>query len=197
MNPSINERDMKRIIREVDDVPMFMKIHSGSVGDILQPLLYGFLRLHTCKNPGCRKFSFLKCQECRNVHYCGKECQVQDWSRHMDKCQKAQGHYVRLFLIPKLIQLEIESIHGNELLSFEVFIKEISYKVFETLYDSLKSPAFSFLFGENSRFASRDVSQLVRRRGIKNQSWESFQKQYFEAFGKQWDSKFLKKVAIS
>ena len=115
----------------------------------------------------------------------------------MDICQKARDFRVRMFLIPKLIQSEIESIHGNELPSFEVFYKELSYKMFEALYDSLKSPAFSFLFDENSKFASRDVSQLVRRRGIKSQSWESFQKQYFEAFGKQWDSKLLKKAAFS
>ena len=191
MNPSINERDMKRIIREVDDVPMFMKIYSGSV-DFLQPLLYEFLMLHTCKNPGCRKFSYLKCQECRNFHYCGKECQVQDWIRHRDKCQKIGGDLVETFLIPKLIQSEIESIHGNELLAFEVFMKELSYKLFEALYDSMKTPAFSFLFKENSIFASYDVSLLVKRRGIKSQSWESFQKQYFKACGKEWDSKLLK-----
>ena len=114
----------------------------------------------------------------------------------MDICQKARDFRVRMFLIPKLIQSEIESIHDNELLSFEVFYKEVSYKLFEALYDSLKSPKFSFLFAENSEFPSCDVSQLVRRkRVIKSQSWESFQKQYFEAFGKQWDSKLLKELA--
>ena len=197
MNTSVNERDMKRIIREIDDVPMFIKIHSGAAGDILQHLLSHFLLFHTCRNPGCNNFTYLKCQECRYTHYCGKECQDQDWSRHRDICQEVGDLLVRTFLIPKLIQSEIESINGNEPLSFEVFEKELSYKVFEKLYDSLKSPAFSFLFGENSKFASRDVSQLVRRRGIKSQSWESFQKQYFEAFGKQWDSKLLKKAAFS
>ena len=176
---------------------MFMKIHSGAAGFILQDLFYRFLLYHTCVNPECKNFTYLKCQECRHTHYCGKECQDQDWSYHRDKCQEMGDFRVRTFLIPKLIQSEIESIHGNEPPSFEVFEKELSYKVFEKLYDSLKSPAFSFLFEENSYFASRDVSQLVRRRGIKSQSWVSFQKQYFEAFGKQWDLKPLKTVVFS
>merc|ERR1712025_1014296 len=71
MNPSVYERDMKRIIRKIDDVLMFLKIHSGAAGDILEPLLYGFLLSHRCENRGCKKFTYLKCQECRADHYCG------------------------------------------------------------------------------------------------------------------------------
>ena len=197
MNPSVNERDMKRIIREIDDVPMFIKIHSGAAGNILRTLLYEFLQSHRCENPGCKKFTYLKCQECRITHYCGKECQVQDWSRHRDVCEEEGRVLVKTFLIPKLIQSEIESILGNKLLTFEVFYKELSYKLFEALYDSMKTPALSFLFKENSIFASYDVSLLVKRRGIKSQSWESFQKQYFKACGKEWDSKQLKAAVFS
>ena len=192
MNPSVNERDMKRIIRAIDDLPKFMKMYSGLDLDLLQNLPYGFMRLHTCKNQGCKKFGYLKCPECRNNHYCGKGCQIQDWNHHRDKCQECGGVRVRAFLIPKLIQREIASVHDNELPSFEVF-----YKVFEALYDSLKTPAFSFMFREHSIFASRDVSLLVKRRGVKSQSWESFQEQFFNAYGKVWDLKPLIVAVLS
>ena len=191
----VNEKEAKRIIREIDDFPHFMKFYSGSL-NVLQPLLYMFLLLHACTNPGCKKFGYLKCQECRLRHYCGRECQVEHWDYHRNDCQAAQVDRDMTYLIPKLIQTEIESICGNELLTFEVFFKELSYKLFEALHDSLKTPAFSFLFRENSEFASRDISQLIRKRGIKSQTWQSFRKQYFEACGKEWNSKPLDEMFL-
>ena len=81
--------------------------------------------------------------------------------------------------------------NGNGMISFEAFFSEISYKMFEAVYDSLKNPDFSFLFGKDSILASRDASQLIRRRGIKSRTLKSLKKQVSKAFGEKWDSQEL------
>ena len=171
MRNQVNSKDCKRIIRKIDDVPKFMQSLSCS-HDCLEATLFLFLKIHKCRNTGCKKFSFLKCQDCRTSYYCGRECQVNHWSIHKKECQNLQDSFVKQFLIPKLIQAEIQNLTSVSNLSFDIFFKEVSYKVFESFYGSLKTSTFSFLFHEfaNSPFASRDVSLLVKKRGIKSQS---------------------------
>ena len=180
------KRDGKKILRKIDDFPKFLKLYSGSFS-LLQPLLFSFLVQHTCRNTGCKKFSYLKCQACRGIYYCGKDCQVANWNSHREHCQEIQDIRAKVELVPNLLETEAQSTQGNEPISFEAFFGEISYKMFEAAYDSLKTPDLSFLFRKDSILASRDVAQLVRRRGIKSQKLKSLEKQIFKAFGEKWD----------
>ena len=86
VNHQVKERESRSIIREIDDLSKFIKYYFGSP-KLLQPLLFLFMMHHTCKNPGCKNFSYLKCQKCRHIYYCGKTCQVQDWISHKEVCQ--------------------------------------------------------------------------------------------------------------
>ena len=156
--------------------------------------LFWFMLDHRCAYPGCKNFSYLKCQECRHIHYCGKECQDDDWNSHKEVCQWWKEIHVREQIIPSLLQTEIESIYGNALLTIEVFYKELSYKVFEVFHDAMKTPEFSFLFREDSILSSSDFSQLVKRRGVKRQTWKSFQEQFLKAFDEEWDLELLKQL---
>ena len=178
------KRDGKKILRKIDDLPKFLKLYSGSFS-LLQPLLFSFLVQHTCRNTGCKKFSYLKCQACRGIYYCGKKCQVEDWNSHREHCQEIQDIRAKVQLVPNMLT------NGNGMISFEAFFSEISYKMFEAVYDSLKTPDFSFLFGKDSILASRDASQLVRRRGIKSRTLKTLKKQVSKAFGEKWDSQKL------
>ena len=191
VNNSVNERVSKKMIREIDDLPTFMKIYFGSF-NIVYPVLMEFLTRHKCSNPGCVKFSYLKCQECRYSHYCGKECQVEDWDHHKEECQGLKDYLKEAFTIPNEVKRKIISIRGDGFLPVEIFDKEITYKVFETFYDSLKTPEFSFMFEEGSPFASLDISQLIRKRGIKSQSWKVLKKQFSKAFEGELKSQPLK-----
>ena len=178
------KRDGEKILRKIADLPKFLKLYYGSF-NLLQPLLISFLVQHTCRNPGCRKFSYLKCQACRGIYYCGKKCQVEDWNSHREHCQEIQDIRAKVQLVPNMLT------NGNGMISFEAFFSEISYKMFEAVYDSLKNPDFSFLFGKDSILASRDASQLVRRRGIKSRTLKTLKKQVSKAFGEKWDSQEL------
>ena len=45
-----------------------------------------------CWNRNCQasETKLLKCTGCRRAQYCDKECQTEDWGRHMDYCVKKQ-----------------------------------------------------------------------------------------------------------
>jgi len=62
-------------------------------------LIVLFLSSHSCSNPGCDGFSYMKCGNCRVVHYCNKECQESDWVNHRNycyelKCQRRERKYI-------------------------------------------------------------------------------------------------------
>ena len=165
-----------------------MQSLSGSQ-NCLEATLFLFLKIHKCRNTGCKKFSFLKCQVCRTSYYCGRECQVNHWSIHKEKCQNLKDSFVKQFYIPKLILLFQTFL--------DIFFKEVFYKVFESFYGSLKTLTFSFLFHEfaNSPFGSRYVSLSVKKRGIKSQSWNSLKKQMLKSQSKHWNSRPLGKTS--
>ena len=43
----------------------------------------------SCSRPGCDQPGPSLCASCKLVGYCGRTCQVEDWSRHKEECQ---GH---------------------------------------------------------------------------------------------------------
>ena len=195
MNPQVKAKESRSIIREIDDLPKFMKYYFESP-KYIHYFLFWFMLDHRCAYPGCKNFSYLKCQECRHIHYCGKECQDDDWNSHKEACQYSKEVHVREQMIPNLLQTEIESIHGNGLVTFEALYKELSYKVFEVLHDSMKTSTFSFLFREDSYLWARDVSQLVKRRGVKSQTLNSFKEQFFKAFDEEWNCNHLVQMCL-
>jgi hypothetical protein len=50
-----------------------------------------------CTNPSCEKdHKNLKCSKCKQVMYCGKDCQVEDWKRHKPECRQRREVLERL-----------------------------------------------------------------------------------------------------
>lgn len=42
-------------------------------------------KVHKCG--GCQKVAKKKCANCKQVHYCSRECQLKDWPSHKDSCK--------------------------------------------------------------------------------------------------------------
>jgi hypothetical protein len=43
---------------------------------------------HTCASCGLDWVAMKKCQRCKRVRYCSKECQAKHWKEHKNECQK-------------------------------------------------------------------------------------------------------------
>jgi len=176
-NP-VNYKEGKKIIRAVEDFPKFMQSLSWCKWFSIFALLTTFIRRHKCLNRGCPNFSYLKCQVCRSAYYCSKDCQVKDWMVHKHFCHEMKTKVERELLIPKLIHSELQSIHVERIMSFEQFLREIQYKVFESFYDSLQVKGLNHVLEDvlsygGAIYDSSKVFMLVRKRGVKSQSFGS------------------------
>ena len=188
-NP-VNYKEGKKIIRSIDDFPKFMQSLSWWKWFPLFELLTTFIRHHKCVSRGCSNFSYLKCQDCRFAYYCSKECQEKDWVIHRNYCHDMKAKVERELLIPKLIHSELQSIHVERIMTFEQFIREIQYKVFECFYDSLEVKGINrflepFISHGGAIYDSSKVFMLVRKRGIKSQSYGSLMAQMANTYGRQ------------
>ena len=90
-------------------------------------------------------------------------------------------------MVPEFLQRELQTIYGEDILRFEVFVKEICYKIFETFYCGLQERVIVRMVQRWRNWDSYDgsnVSMLIRRRGIKSQSWESLRRKMFDVKAK-------------
>lgn len=47
----------------------------------------GYYRIcNVCRKIGTKRDGFGSCGQCRDVYYCGEDCQRKDWSVHRDEC---------------------------------------------------------------------------------------------------------------
>jgi hypothetical protein len=42
-----------------------------------------------CSNPGCAGAGLKKCTGCKQVRYCGQQCQLAHWAAHKADCEAA------------------------------------------------------------------------------------------------------------
>ena len=73
------------------------------------------LDIHPCSNYNCTNAAKKRCDKCKNVHYCSKDCQTQHWhSFHKSECQKKKlekdQKYVKIrVLLEEAIALELQN----------------------------------------------------------------------------------------
>jgi hypothetical protein len=61
---------------------------SKFVGATAEQTAYLEAKMH-CSNPGCGGAGLKKCTGCKQVRYCGKQCQLTNWPTHKNKCNVA------------------------------------------------------------------------------------------------------------
>ena len=134
--PTTTRKEAKKIIRAIENVPKFLKWSWTSPAPMLFTVTT-FILTHVCENLKCEKLSLLACDDCRVAHYCDEECQEADWGRHQNICEKMKDERLNKFLIPNDLFVEMKKVN-KKVISFEAFLREIAYKIYETLYNSIR-----------------------------------------------------------
>lgn len=49
-------------------------------------------RYHACGNPFCPVAAKSRCNRCKSISYCCRECQVKHWKYHKDTCEPLENH---------------------------------------------------------------------------------------------------------
>ena len=136
--PLVTRKEAKKFIGDMENVPQFLKLSWTSHAPM--PMLFTvttFILTHVCENLKCEKLSLLVCDDCRVAHYCDEECQEADWGRHQNICEKMKDERLNKFLIPNDLFVEMKEAN-KKVISFDAFFREIAYKIYETLYNSIR-----------------------------------------------------------
>ena len=176
-------RDFKKLIRRSDNLPkLFKEEFSFEMPETLWLVVYLFIRAHTCFNlnekpdESCSKVSYLKCSECGFAYYCGKQCQIEDWPRHKNECQRVKNIDMELgrsrAVIDSHIMEQSEKIknkNGKSPLTFEIFRKEIERALFTAFYDVIAhtnyfDDALSNIFGKDKEVWIEELQALHENR---------------------------------
>ena len=134
--PIVTRKEAKMLIRDMENVPKFLKLSWSSPAPMLFTVTT-FILTHVCENLKCEKLSLLVCDDCRVAHYCDEECQEADWGRHQNICEKMKDERLNKFLIPNDLFVEMKEAN-KKVISFDAFFREIAYKIYETLYNSIR-----------------------------------------------------------
>ena len=139
-NKQKSRKKCKEIIKSLEDVPKFAKSLEMHEVDILN-LLERFVSEHKCQNPDCDIYSYLKCGDCKDAHYCDVQCQERDFSVHQNHCKILKSLRLRTWIIPDFLKNTHEQIYQKPVISFETFIRVLSVKIYETFDDMLRKTA--------------------------------------------------------
>ena len=185
MKNPINGRESKKIIREVENLPEFLKSLSWTGGDFNIYTFVLFLEDHICRGKNCGNFTYLKCKKCFRS-FCGLVCNNTGWPLHKVFCEDwGNGRNTEL-MVPKHIQAELQSICEEEIITFDNFFKELCYKLFESFYYALQTPAVLCLIRSRNHLASFDTSKipmLVKKRGVESPSLATWRRQISTTYG--------------
>ena len=162
--PTTTRKEAKKIIRAIENVPQFLKISWTSPAPMLFTVTT-FILTHVCENLKCEKLSLLVCDDCRVAHYCDEECQEADWGRHQNICKKMKEESLNKFLIPNDLFVEMKKVN-IKVISFEAFFREIAYKVYETLYNSIRHELLMREIEEGMVLCLSQVSRESKVHGI-------------------------------
>ena len=134
--PTVTKRKAKKLIRSIENIPQFLKPSWNSPSPMLYTITT-FMLTHVCENQKCDKLSHLVCDDCRVAHYCDQECQEADWKRHQNICEKMKNERLSKFLIPNDLYDDMKKVN-EKVISFESFMTEVAYKIYEAFYNSVK-----------------------------------------------------------
>jgi len=97
MNDSIKKAGVVKVANAIvdigiDDIPSFVNLSKGFGMEQAVRLLEDTVKISleaakdicsVCKKVG----QTMSCSKCREVRYCGRECQVKDWNKHKSNCK--------------------------------------------------------------------------------------------------------------
>ena len=201
-HPSMTNKECEEFVRNLDNFPKFthetLKFDNH---DSNYQVVADFLRFHSCGNTDCGGFSFQKCSGCNAVHYCDPTCQRKDFVRHQAKCETWVKRRKVRFCVPSHLRdiMGLSESNSPDLLTMEVFMREVMMKAFACFYDELSRGLESFHancvylcmkrgnYGMSPRKAppspNFDISKfgkMLKRKGMKPSSFKKTFKQMEE-----------------
>jgi len=116
---------------------------TASESGFICSLFIYFWSQHKCKYPGCNKFSYMKCGNCKQFYYCSKTCQEKDWKRHQQTCEKDRSYAY----LENYIRMEFQGLlrHNvkSDIISIKSAMKRIKFRIFQL--NARNSKAISFM----------------------------------------------------
>ena len=122
---------------------------------------YEFLKSHRCvlandSNSTCfgLGYSYLKCGNCKNAHYCTKRCQLRDWEEHSTLCQQLKTRRKLKMRSIRTMRENLELEFQKKMMSYKGVVKRAMFEIFKIHVANLgsvlgaliasRSPATSF-----------------------------------------------------
>ena len=162
-NP-VSKKDFKKLIRHVDDLPTFLKMELGVLDNFSIPrFLRTFLANRWCYQ--CGKLTYLKCSGCMIFRYCSVKCQAREFPEHSKDCYQTHHAFTERQLIPTLLQGFAETITSKSVVSPQLFVRELTIKMFETFYRILPSvQEIKIIQTVHNKFQITSLEALIKRK---------------------------------
>jgi len=129
-----NRKEFRKLMRSKTTFKTISGISSVSPSDSSGLILFLFMYFwcqHQCINPGCNKFSYLKCGNCKQSYYCSKICQEKDWESHQQDCESNKG-FVQVSNFVRLeFQRFLEENVKTDIVGIKSAMKRIKFKIFQ------------------------------------------------------------------
>ena len=140
---TMNDKEFKKFIRELENLPKFgMETLKWESYQSVYRLVADFLKYHYCNNKDCGGFSFKKCSKCDHSHFCNRECQIKAFPYHKNECDLAksvEGYKKEVpWIIKNYVDEGLFDDSDHEVVTMEVFLRELMMKAYSSFHDTLK-----------------------------------------------------------
>ena len=170
-NHHLDEKECEELINSVDHIPKYVKSLGWTRNDALFHALCGYLKERSCRGPGCDGFGLSFCKNCREAHYCSKECQTRDWKvgGHKSACKILWEFKAYKLVAPSCVDVWLEQHLQKELnISIVTFSKMLMGRVYEGFHGCLEDPYllheiqnFLNLFADFPRGRERSSAKML------------------------------------
>jgi len=111
-----------------------------------------FWSQHQCMNPGCNKFSYMKCGNCKQNYYCSKICQEEHWESHQQNCEADRGYVqVANYIMGEFEKLLMKNVK-LDIVGIKSAMKRIKFKIFQQ--NVRNNVAITFMKGASTSIQS-------------------------------------------
>ena len=144
-HPNMTNKECEEFVRGIENFPEFArKTLKFDLHDGMYQVVADFLRFHVCGFAGCGGFSFHKCSECNSIHYCNATCQRKAFHDHQKTCETWKKKRNVRFCVPSHLEDIMKTSENKDLVSMEVFMREIMWKAYACFHDELSKGERSF-----------------------------------------------------
>ena len=170
-NHHLDEKECEELINSVDNIPKYVKSLGWTRNDALFHALCLYLKERSCRGPGCDGFGLSFCKNCREAHYCSKECQTRDWKvgGHKSACKMLWELKAFKLMAPSTVDIALEQHLQKKLnISITTFSKMLMGRIYEGFHGCIEDPyildkiqKFLNLFAENPRARERSSAKML------------------------------------